>query len=615
MKVSWIDGMVIAVYLLLLIIIGLWQKKKAAADKQAYLLGGNNMPWYMLGLSNASGMFDISGTMWMVALTFIYGMKSVWIPWLWPCFNQIFMMVYLSAWLRRSGVTTGAEWITFRFGKDRGAKLSHTIVIIFALINGLGFLAYGFVGLGKFVEMFLPWSIIGQYVPFEVAPEYVPHFYGIIFTLFSVFYSIVGGMSSIVIADVLQYTIMTVAGIAVAGIAVVNLQTSGIIDLPEGWMSPFFGQTLDLHWSLDAINAKIQSDGYELFMYFFMMMLCKGVLVSMAGPAPNYDMQKVLSTRSSREASLMSFFVNIVLLPTRYIMIIGFALLGLMMAKSSGLEIFSGAKGLIDFELILPAAMNKYIPVGLMGVLLAGLLSAFIGTFAGTLNATQAYMVNDIYLKYINPKASNQTITKVNYLSGIVIVAVSIILGIFAEDINSVLQWLVSGLFGSYVAANVLKWHWWRFNGSGYFWGMVSGLIPALIFPKLIGGLDLYYFPYLLVISFVGSIVGTFLAPATEKTYLMEFFRKVRPWGAWGPIRRAVENNHPDFVYDATPWRDWFNVAIGIVWQATLMICPMYLVLAEWTGFWISFAVMAVTSIILKFTWYNNLEKEEIVKK
>ncbi len=85
--------------------------KRASKNIESYFLGGNTIPWYMLGLSNASGMFDISGTMWMVYLLFVYGLKSIWIPWLRPVFNQIFLMVYLSIWLRRSQVMTGAEWI------------------------------------------------------------------------------------------------------------------------------------------------------------------------------------------------------------------------------------------------------------------------------------------------------------------------------------------------------------------------------------------------------------------------------------------------------------------------------------------------------------------------
>ena len=119
------------------------------------MLGGNRLPWYMLGLSNASGMFDISGTMWLVAIMFVYGMKSIWIPWLWPVFNQVFLMVFLSAWLRRSNVSTGAEWIGTRFGNGPSGKLSHSVVVVFALISCLGFLAYGFIGLGKFVEIFI----------------------------------------------------------------------------------------------------------------------------------------------------------------------------------------------------------------------------------------------------------------------------------------------------------------------------------------------------------------------------------------------------------------------------------------------------------------------------
>lgn len=63
-------------------------------------------------------------------------------------------MIYLSVWLRRSNVLTGAEWIQTRFGKGRGATLSHTIVVIFALLSALGFLSYGFIGIGKFMEIF-----------------------------------------------------------------------------------------------------------------------------------------------------------------------------------------------------------------------------------------------------------------------------------------------------------------------------------------------------------------------------------------------------------------------------------------------------------------------------
>src|SRR5579862_4760115 len=185
MRLSIIDTSIILLYLLSTIFIGVWYRKKASQNKDSCMLGGKSLPWYKLGLSDASDMFDISGTMWMVSLCFVYGMKSIWIPWLWPVFNQVFLMMYLSRWLRRSNASTGAEWLATRFGKTGpGVNSSNLVVIAFALLSCLSFLAYGFIGLGKFIEIFVPWELIKGYIPFEVAPQYVPHVYGIIFTLF-----------------------------------------------------------------------------------------------------------------------------------------------------------------------------------------------------------------------------------------------------------------------------------------------------------------------------------------------------------------------------------------------------------------------------------------------
>src|SRR3954462_15556055 len=152
MKLQAIDIAIIFSYLAAMLVIGWLLRKKARQNKESYLLGGKRLPWYMLGLSDASDMFDISGSMWMVSLCFVYGMKSIWIPWLWPGFNQVFLMMYLSRWLRRSNAATGAEWLATRFGQSGpGVTASQIVVIAFALLSCLGFMAYGFVGLGKFI--------------------------------------------------------------------------------------------------------------------------------------------------------------------------------------------------------------------------------------------------------------------------------------------------------------------------------------------------------------------------------------------------------------------------------------------------------------------------------
>lgn len=610
MKLATIDLVIILVYLLATIAIGVILKKRAKASKDAYMLGGKTLPWYLLGLSNASDMFDISGTMWMVTLAFVYGLKSIWIPWLWPSFNQVFMMVYLSAWLRRSNVTTGAEWISTRFGKGRGTLLSHTIVVVFALISCLGFLAYGFIGLGKFVEIFVPWQMVQPYVPFTVSPQYVPHFYGIVFTLFAVFYAVMGGMTSVVWADVLKYLIMTVAAVTIAIIAWRNLLEKQL-PVPPGWHTPFFGWHLHLDWSqqIREVNDKIKSDGFSLFGIFFMMMVFKGILASLAGPAPNYDMQKILSTRSPKEASMMSGIVSVVLIPVRYAMIIGFAVLALLYYNQLNLGTPQG----VDFEKILPSAISSFVPVGLTGLLLAGLLAAFMGTFAGTLNAAQAYIVNDIYLKYLQPNAGNRSIAVMNYLSGIVVTLVSIVLGLFARDVNSILQWIVSALYGGYVAANVLKWHWWRFNGSGFFWGMLAGIVPALIFPQLFAHtLELYYFPLIFFISLAGCILGTYAAPATDMETLKHFYRTVRPWGWWKPVHAQVMADDPAFRPNKRFSMDMLNVLLGVTAQICLTLLPIYAVLAMQLPLAVTVIILVIVCIILRQTWWKHLDEQNI---
>ena len=590
-----------------MLMIGWFMRKKARQNKESYLLGGKKLPWYLLGMSDASDMFDISGTMWMVALCFVYGFKSIWIPWLWPVFNQVFNMMFLAKWLRRSNADTGAEWLATRFGlKGPGVTASHNIVVIFAIIGCLGFLAYGFVGLGKFIEIFVPWSLVQPYIPFNIGPEYVAHFYGIIFTLFAMFYSILGGMHSIVIGDFVKYIIMTVGCLAIGYLAMKNLNGQ-TLRVPNGWDHPFFGMDLNLDWKnvLPAAAKKIEDDQFGLFGIFFMMMLFKGVFASLAGPAPNYDMQKVLSTRSPKEASKMTGFVSIILLPIRYTMVIGLTVLGLLYYNQLDLSTPAGGT---DFEKILPGAINAFLPTPILGIVLTGLLGAFMGTFSGTLNAAQAYIVNDIYLKYVNPNAPTKKIMTMNYLVGIVVVAVGITLGFFAKDVNSILQWIVGALYGGYIAANMFKWYWWRFNASGFFWGMMAGIAAALVFPFIFTGLPLYNWPLLFLISIIGCIVGTYSAPPTDEEILKKFYKQVRPWGFWKPVHDQVMVEDPAFVPNKRFKLDMFNVVLGIIGQTCLTILPMYFILWMKLPLLVTILLLAVIIFILKKTWWNKLE-------
>jgi Na+/proline symporter len=414
-------------------------------------------------------------------------------------------------------------------------------------------------------------------------------------------------MHSIVLGDVIKYAIMTVGCIAIAVIAMINLQGHQL-HVPAGWGNPFFGWRLGLDWSAivaDA-NKKIADDGYGLFGIFFMMMLFKGIFASLAGPAPNYDMQKVLSTRSPKDASKMTGFVSIVLLPIRYSMVIGLTVLALLYYNQLNL---SDGKGGTDFERILPGAINNFLPAGILGLVLTGLLGAFMGTFSGTLNAAQAYIVNDIYLKHVNPAASTKKIISMNYLVGVLVVITGIGLGFFAKDVNSILQWIVSALYGGYIAANMLKWYWWRFNANGFFYGMLVGIIAAMVFSRLIEGSQfLYYFPVLFILSLAGCFIGTYTAAPTDMNTLKSFYKNVRPWGFWKPVHAMVVAVDPSFQPNKRFKLDMFNVVLGIIAQTCLTILPMYVVLWMKLPLLLTVVILGLIVIVLKKTWWDKLE-------
>ncbi len=600
MNLHLIDVLIIVAYVAATLALGFWISKRASRSLKSYFLGGNEIPWYFLGVSNASGMFDISGTMLLVYWLFVYGLKSIWIPWVWPVFNQIFLMVFLSAWLRRSGVMTGAEWIRFRFGDSRGAKLAHLIVVVFAIVSVIGFLAYGFIGIGKFAATFLPWKLAAD-------PQTNIKLWGLLVTAITTLYVVKGGMFSVVFTDVMQYFLMTVSCIAVGIIAMMKVSPETLHRfVPAGWTNPFFGWSLNLDWShlIPAVNQRIADDGWSLFGLFFTMTLWKGVLVSAAGPAPNYDMQRVLSCRSPKEAAKMSGVVSLVLMFPRYMLTAGLTMLALAFFSPQIQALGRNA----DFELVLPWALQNYVPAGLLGLLIAGLLAAFMSTYSATVNAAPAYIVNDLYKRFVNPDASEKTYVRASYIVSIAVVIVGTLIGLFVGSLETIVQWIVTALWGGYTASNVLKWYWWRFNSYGYFWGMVGGIASALVFAMSSGMNAIFSFPIILAVSLVGCVAGSLLTGPDDEEVLKRFYLRVRPWGFWKPIHDKLALERPGLLANRAFGRDMFNVVVGTAWQTALVAAGIYLVLQDFVALGICLAVVVVGSLILKFNWYDKME-------
>jgi Na+/proline symporter len=600
-----IDLAIIVAYFILMSGVGWWVSRRASRNAEAYFLAGKSLPWWIIGVAHGSSGVDITGTMWFVMMFFIYGVKGVWLLWVWPLFSVIFRMVYLGTWVRRSNVLTGAEWMRTRFGHSRGAELAYLSVVAYALVHVVGFLCYAFRGIAEFTKPFFPWDF-----SYET--------YGTAMLLVTGIYCVVGGMYSVVMNDLIQFALKLTAAIGIAVIAVLTIRPEQIMAaVPAGWDQLFFGWKLNLDWShlIPALQSRLTNpvsqggDGYSLFLFFTAMLFFKGVLVSMAGPTPNYAIQHVLSTRSPREAALENLMMAVVSLAPRFLLIAGIAVLAIVFCQGDLARLVAAKGRNAGFEEILPRILHgNYIPVGFKGILIAALLASFMSTFVSTVNSGAAYVVNDIYKRYLNPNAPARRYVALGWLTSSAVILLGIGFGFATTNVHSVTRWITAALVPAFVMPNVLKWHWWRFNGYGFFAGMVAGTGAALAVPRCWPHLpDVYTFLIILALSLAASVTVCLLTPPEPVEVLAGFYRTVRPWGWWGPVLARCRRESPGFQPNPDLARDGFNVAVGLVWQTAMVAAPIYLVIQHWRQFWLAAAVFAATSAILKFTWYDRL--------
>jgi Na+/proline symporter len=295
-------------------------------------------------------------------------------------------------------------------------------------------------------------------------------------------------------------------------------------------------------------------------------------------------MQRVLATKSPKEAAKMNWFVNVVLIFPRYTLITGITVFALVRFSPELRAMGSG----IDVEVILPYIIKNVLPVGVVGLLLSGLIAAFMSNYAATINAAPAYVVNDIYKRFINPHAEERVYVRLSIITTVAFVIVGFAFGFMVESINQVTLWIVSALYGGYTASNILKWYWWRLNGHGYFWGMMSGIGASMIIPEVFPSLSgIMAFPPVLGVSLVGC----------------------RPWGFWNPVLKKVRAYYPEFNPNPYFKRDIMNLFIGVTWQVSLVLLPISLVTQEFEHLLWVVPILLVTSIVLKFTWWNKLDE------
>jgi Na+/proline symporter len=588
-----IDYGIVVLYFSVVIGLGFWYRRRASRSLGAYFLGGKSIHWLALAMSGSVSNFDITGTMWIISILFVLGMKSMWHHWMWGFLMGAFFMSYMGKWVRRSNVMTAAEWMKTRFGTDAGGRLSRTAYALMAVLTIASFIGYAYQGIGKFASVYIPLESLAQYtsIPWlqDLFTIYEPDVLAVTIIGITTLYVILGGLYSVVVTDVIQTIILTVGSIVIAYIAWLKLTPDMLAQLPQSWTS------LNVSWRIKEF-AGTDNANFEFFGALVIVWVLKGLLLNAGGPAQMYDFQRFLAARDARDAAKVgaawSFFLIV-----RWAMAIGIALLGLTVITN-----------ITDSEQVMPIVLRELLPTGIRGIVIAGLLAAFMSTFSSTVNSGASFIVRDIWQPYFRPQASDTESVRFSYLATFLVVLTGVVIGMFVDSIAQIWNWMMMVLGAGMAVPNVLRWYWWRMNGWGYSMGTFGGILlslVALFFPDL----PVYYvFPLICTASLLVSIAVSFATKPVDHDILVNFYTSVRPFGAWNRVRKesglpAEELTGKSESVSLTI----VNIILAMLAITGLYLFPMYLV-GHWylnSIIWLGLSLAAI--VALRYTWYNNL--------
>lgn len=589
MNLSILDQVIVVVYLAAIMGIGFAMKRKAAKGMSSYFLGGRQLPWWALAMSGSSSYFDITGTMWIVSTFIALGLKGMWVHMLWGFPITAFYLAYMGKWIRRSGAMTGAEWMKTRFGDNKAGDIARLSYTLFAILTICALLGYSAIGMGKFGAIFLPFT------PDQCA-----------FLILGVtgLYVILGGFHGIVRVEIVQTIVLSLGAIIFSVIGYLHFNAETFWQkVPAGWAD------LSFTWRPEEFQGLLTGGtDYSLFGALVAVWVAKGLLLCLSGPEQLYDFQRFLAAKDERDASKLGALWGIIH-TVRWPFAMAIAVMAIMGIGDPELD----AKLIADPETALPLIIGSMLPVGLVGFMLAALLSGFLATFSSTVNGGAAYLVKDVFQRYLKPDADNKTLVRVSYFSSALLIVIGLIISVFGTSINTAFLWIFGTLAAGILPPNVLRWYWWRLNGQGYAAGVFGGMALSLgqVFVDtmyLDNPLPLYIgFPAIALASSIITIIVSLLTAPTDADTLRTFYTNVQPAGFWKPVKEAVIAIDPGFKKQLPFYVEAFNTLIAMIGITALYLATLYLILHMLNVGFGLLALTAVCVLILYFTWYKTL--------
>ena len=569
MQITNIDWLIIFLFFAISLGIGIYVSKSSGKSANEYFLSGRSMPWWLLGLSMVATTFSTDTPNLVTDIVRSNGVSGNWVWWAFLITGLLTVFVYAKLW-RKSNVSTDLEFYELRYG-GKPAKFLRKfraiyLGIIFNVIT-MSAVTLAAIKIGGIMLGLEPWQTV------------------ITAGLVTVTFSAIGGFKGVVYTDVILFFV-AMGGAIGAAFYLVNLPEVGGI---EALLSN------------ENVSGKISilpdfSDTNALIALLIIPLAVQWWSSWYPGAEPGgggYIAQRMFAAKNENHAIGATFFFNIMhyaLRPWPWILV-ALASLVVFPDLDSIQQAFPNiTEDKLGNDLAYPAMLTK-LPTGLLGLVLASLISAYMSTISTQLNWGSSYIVYDFYQTQINPSASQKQLVAVGRISTVLLMVLSTLLALLLQNAMQLFNLLL--VFGAGTGLIfILRWFWWRINAWSEITAMVaSGLISlTLTIPSIkatLFGLEGIMpswaeFPFVVAVTTILWLLITFITPSEDESVLRSFYKKTQPGGpGWAKIVGKAQKEGVELLDDNKTW----SVPAGII--AMLLGCSMIYSIMFCTGYFI----------------------------
>ncbi|EMO89046.1 sodium:solute symporter family protein [Leptospira noguchii] len=531
-----IDWFFILMYLSFAFAAGILLSPKAGKSLVSYFVADRKLPWWWLGTSMVATTFAADTPLVITGFVAADGISANWFWWSWAI-GYMAMTVFFAGKWRRMEVLTDVEFVELRYGGKPAIILRMVKAFYLSILVNSIVLGWVFKAMSKITGPFLDWKDLLDADRFAIIQNVWPSFLifdslnntitVLILFLVVVVYSSMGGIQGVILTDLVQF-VLGMGGAILFAVYAVSSQ-GGI----SGLLSKMEEVYPDEHESILSFWPDFQEASLPINV--FLIFISVQWWAQYYSDGSGYLAQRIHTAKNPKEAEKGSLWFNVANFMIRTWPWILTALVTLVVFPLHDPTKYFSEGWIVggDREMGYPILMKLILPSGVLGIVFASLMAAFMSTADTHINWGASYLVNDFYLRFVHPKADDKTLVRA---SRIAVVTMSIIAILVATQIQSIASaWKFLLAFASGMGLpQILRWIWWRTNAWTELSGMITALILSMIlYPSFPNVRSEYLLFWVAIGSVVVSILVTFLTPPVSQNTLDDFVKRVDPIGFW----------------------------------------------------------------------------------